>query len=323
MEWTVHEGCRFRLDRGGATRRTSPMIIASTALLGRSLGGVLYNPGAYRKDKIMPELPEVETTRRGLLPATAGRRVSRVVVRERRLRWPVPAGLSRTLSGQTLRDIERRGKYLLWQFDTGFLLTHLGMSGSLTALQPAGAPAKHDHIDIVFENGVTVRYADPRRFGAMLWIAGRTPNHSLLDSLGPEPLARGFDGQCLHAASRGKSLAVKNFIMDSRVVVGVGNIYASESLFHAGIHPATAAGRVSLARYERLAQAIKSTLRQAIRAGGSSLRNYVAADGSPGYFQLAAMCYDREGEPCRVCGKAIRRIVQGQRATFFCPACQN
>jgi formamidopyrimidine-DNA glycosylase len=273
----------------------------------------------------MPELPEVETTRRGLLASVVGARIERVVVRERRLRWLVPAHLKRVLEGRTVVSITRRGKYLLWDCETGYLLSHLGMSGSLAAIPLGGAPVpgRHDHVDIVMQNGTTVRYHDPRRFGAMLWIPGRTTQHVLLDSLGPEPLSNDFSGLHLFDSSRGKTLAVKHFIMDAKVVVGVGNIYASESLFHAGISPHIAAGRVSLARYERLAAAIRHTLEAAIHAGGSSLRDYVNATGEPGYFQLATMCYDREGLPCKVCGAPIRRIVQGQRATYWCVRCQR
>jgi formamidopyrimidine-DNA glycosylase len=273
----------------------------------------------------MPELPEVETTRRGLIEAVNGATVTGVTVRDRRLRWPVPPNLARQMTGRRVRDLTRRGKYLVWHFDHGYLLSHLGMSGSLTAYDAANTPvpARHDHLDFAFDTGNVVRYHDPRRFGAMLWITGRALSHPLLDTLGPEPLSASFGGTHLYDASRGKTLAVKNFIMDSHVVVGVGNIYASESLFHAGIDPRKAAGRVSAPRYEALAEAIRATLKKAIRAGGSSLRNYVSSDGSPGYFQLATMCYDREGLPCRVCKTPIRTIRQGQRSTFFCPRCQK
>ncbi len=271
----------------------------------------------------MPELPEVETTRRGLSDAVRGQTLTEVVLRNRDLRWPVPPHLARTLRGCTVRDFSRRGKYLLWHFDHGFLLSHLGMSGSLTAHERLPAPGKHDHADFLFASGHAVRYHDPRRFGALLWIPGPEPSHPLLDSLGPEPLSTSFSGSHLHRLSRGKSVAVKNFIMDAQVVVGVGNIYASESLFHAGIDPRKAAGRVSAARYEDLAKAIRKTLGNAIKAGGSSLRNYVGADGNPGYFQLATMCYDREGLACRHCKTPIRAIRQGQRSTYFCPRCQR
>ena len=282
----------------------------------------------------MPELPEVETTRLGLLPRVQGARISVVTVRERRLRWPIPAQLARHLSGKTVVDIERRGKYLLWDcqlvggaaLQRGYLLSHLGMSGSLRLidtddeLQP---PQKHDHVDIALDNGTTVRYTDPRRFGALLWIAASAPTHPLLSSLGPEPLSADFDGLHLHRAANGRSVSIKEFIMNSHVVVGVGNIYASEALFRAAIRPTRPAGKISLARFKRLAEAIKVTLKNAIDAGGSSLRNYVQASGDPGYFQLNAFVYDREGLPCKVCEAPIRAIRQGQRSTYFCPHCQK
>ena len=282
----------------------------------------------------MPELPEVETTRLGLLARVQGARIARVLVRERRLRWPVPAHLARHLSGKTVVDIERRGKYLLWdcrqgdvaELKRGFLLSHLGMSGSLRLidtddkLRPA---QKHDHVDIAFDNGTTVRYTDPRRFGALLWIAAPEPKHPLLNSLGPEPLSAEFDGPHLHNAANGRSVSIKEFIMNSQVVVGVGNIYASEALFRAGIRPAHQAGKVSLARLKCLAAAIKVTLKNAIDAGGSSLRNYMQASGEPGYFQLSAFVYDREGQPCKVCKTPIRAMRQGQRSTYFCARCQK
>jgi formamidopyrimidine-DNA glycosylase len=282
----------------------------------------------------MPELPEVETTRLGLLPKVRGTRIEAVTIRDRRLRWPIQRNLSHKLGGKTVVDIERRGKYLLWDCrsadspDThrGYLLSHLGMSGSLRLLDFGDtclAPQKHDHLDIGFDNGVTVRYTDPRRFGAMLWIEGSVPTHPLLDGLGPEPLSNRFSGSHLYAAAGGRSVSIKEFIMNSRVVVGVGNIYASESLFRAGIHPRRAAGKVSRQRLFRLADAIKYTLQKAILAGGSSLKDYVQASGELGYFQVNASVYDREGLPCRVCKTAIRGIRQGQRSTYFCPKCQK
>lgn len=271
----------------------------------------------------MPELPEVETTRLGLLPQVRGRRIARVTVRDRRLRWPVPADFARKLSGRTVIDVARRGKYLLWDCETGYVLSHLGMSGSLRVLERTTAPETHDHVDIGLDNGAVIRYTDPRRFGAMLWISGREARHPLLDALGPEPLSPEFTGAHLFATSRGRSVSIKEFIMNGRVVVGVGNIYASESLFLAGIHPARAAGRVSAARHELLAAAIRETLTKAIRAGGSSLRDYVQTSGDLGYFQVDAYVYDREGLPCRVCGTPIRALRQGQRSTYFCPTCQK
>lgn len=278
----------------------------------------------------MPELPEVETTRLGLLLRVQGYRIATVTVRERRLRWPIPKDLGKLLSGNTVTDITRRGKYLLWdcRLDDrrGYLLSHLGMSGSLRVINADAidaAPRKHDHLDIGFENGVTIRYTDPRRFGAMLWIAGSLPQHALLDQLGPEPLSEAFHGAYLWNAARGRSISIKEFIMNGQIVVGVGNIYASESLFRAGIHPRRVAGKISQVRLMRLVNAIKATLQAAIDAGGSSLRDYVQANGELGYFQANAFVYDREGLACRICDASIRAIRQGQRATYYCPCCQT
>lgn len=275
----------------------------------------------------MPELPEVETTRLGLLPHVEGKRVSQVIVRERRLRWPVPANFANCIRGSTIQTISRRGKYLLWKCESGtksgFLLSHMGMSGSLRVVAVGEQVARHDHIDIELENGPVVRYTDPRRFGAMLWIAGREASHPLLDSLGPEPFSVEFTSAHLHAASRGRSVSIKEFVMNSRIVVGVGNIYASESLFRAGIHPRRAAGKISSARYERLVDAIQKTLGDALRAGGSSLRDYVKTDGETGNFQIDAFVYGRTGLPCRVCATPIQSLFQGQRSTFFCAKCQH
>ena len=271
----------------------------------------------------MPELPEVETTRLGLLPHVLGQRISTVIVRERRLRWPVPADFARRLKGRTVRDVSRRGKYLLWDCESGYVLSHLGMSGSLRVVPASAVAEKHDHIDFAFESGIAIRYTDPRRFGAMLWIPGGNATHPLLDMLGPEPLAPEFTAAYLAGASRGRVVSIKEFIMNGHVVVGVGNIYASESLFRAGIHPKRIAGKISLSRYHRLVDAIKHTLAKAIGAGGSSLRDYVQANGELGYFQVNAFVYDREGQACRVCKTPIRSIRQGQRSTYFCPACQT
>ena len=274
----------------------------------------------------MPELPEVETTRLGLLPHVVGRTIVEVIVRDYRLRWPIPFDIAATLTGKTITGITRRGKYLLFAFERGFLLSHLGMSGTLRAYQSAAIPpvAKHDHVDILLNDGSILRYADPRRFGAMLLLEGTHAQHALLDSLGPEPLTdAAFTGDYLYDKSRNKTQSVKQFIMDGHVVVGVGNIYASESLFRAGIAPTRQAKRVSRARYVRLARVIGETLREALAAGGSSLRDYVSADGDNGYFQINAFVYGREGEPCRVCGAPILSVRQGQRATFYCGVCQK
>jgi formamidopyrimidine-DNA glycosylase len=269
----------------------------------------------------VPELPEVEVTRRGLARSISGRAIRAVEVREPRLRWPVP-GAVRSLAGRSVRSIRRRGKYLLLGCDGGHLIVHLGMSGSLRVL-PAGTPAgKHDHLDLVFGDRI-LRLRDPRRFGAVLWTARRPESHPLLAHLGVEPLSRALDGARLHALARGRRIAIKQLLMDSRAIAGVGNIYANESLFRAGIRPGRRASRLSPERCARLARALKRTLRAAIRAGGSSLRDFVGSDGSPGYFQQRYWVYEREGKPCRRCGRTIRRVVQGSRSSFYCPACQK
>jgi formamidopyrimidine-DNA glycosylase len=269
----------------------------------------------------MPELPEVEVTRRGLAPRLAGRVISGVEVREPRLRWPIGADV-RGLAGRTVKTVRRRGKYLLVDCGDGHLILHLGMSGSLRVL-PAGTPAgKHDHFDLLFGDRL-LRLRDPRRFGAVLWAPGDASAHRLLAHLGVEPLSRALDAARLHALTRAHRTAIKLFLMDARRIVGVGNIYAAESLFRAGINPRMKANRISLEKSRKLSAAIKLTLRKAIRAGGSTLRDFVGADGNPGYFQQRYWVYDRAGKPCRRCGAAIRRIVQGQRSTFFCPQCQK
>lgn len=269
----------------------------------------------------MPELPEVEVTRRGLARALAGRLVSGVVVREPRLRWRIGDDV-RAIPGRTLLAVRRRAKYLLLDCGDGQLIVHLGMSGSLRVLPAGSAPGKHDHVDVEFGDCL-LRLRDPRRFGAVLWSAADGAPHPLLAQLGVEPLSRAFDGRRLHALTRGHRAPIKAFLMDSRRVVGVGNIYASESLFRARIDPRTPARRLTPERCARLARAIKVTLRAAIRAGGSSLRDFVGSDGVYGCFQQRTLVYDREGKPCRRCGRAVRRIVLGQRSTFYCPACQR
>ena len=271
----------------------------------------------------MPELPEVETTRRGLMPHLQGQRVETVIVRNRALRWPVPRDLARQVAGRTVRAVERRGKYLLIDCGTGWIILHLGMSGSLRVVPKAQPPGKHDHFDLVLASGMVARLTDPRRFGAVLWVSGDPLRHSLLAKLAPEPLGTEFNSAWLHVHTRGRSAAIKTIVMDSHVVVGVGNIYASESLFRAGIHPGLAAGRISLLRCEKLVFAIRETLTAAIEAGGSTLRDYVGTEGNAGYFQQTHFVYGRQGEPCRVCGSAIKSSRQGQRSTFFCPTCQR
>jgi len=275
----------------------------------------------------MPELPEVEITRRALAPYVEGRRVESVAVRDARLRWPVPRHLPATLAGRTARSLARRGKYLLWTFDHGTLISHLGMSGAWRVWPRAELPQprRHDHIDVVLARHV-LRLTDPRRFGALLWHGeadGPLAAHPLLAHLGIEPFDARFDGAVLHAGSRGRAVAVKQWLLAGQVVVGVGNIYASEALFRAGIDPRTAAGRLSAARCERLAAAVREVLAEAIGVGGSTLRDFVSATGDEGYFMLDAAVYEREGQPCRTCGTAIRRIQQGQRSTYYCPRCQR
>jgi formamidopyrimidine-DNA glycosylase len=271
----------------------------------------------------MPELPEVETTLRGIAPHFSKRRITDVVIRNPKLRWPIPENLPKLLHGQVVRSLQRRAKYLLISFDHGTLILHLGMSGSLRIL-PLGTPAeKHDHFDLVLDDGQLMRLRDPRRFGAVLWQAGDAAQHPLLAALGPEPLGPDFNGEYLHLATRSRNAAIKLAIMDSHLVVGVGNIYANESLFRAGIRPQRAANKLSLPRCRHLAQNIKEVLLEAIKQGGSTLRDFVHSDGSSGYFQQNYFVYGRTGEPCRVCGTTIKQIRQGQRSTFYCPICQR
>ncbi len=274
----------------------------------------------------MPELPEVEVTRRGIAPALTGQRVTKVIMRVPALRYPLPENLHGMLRGQRLVAVSRRGKYLLLDFGKGHLLIHLGMSGSLRLVPARLAAEKHDHVDLVFnvEGGkLALRLRDPRRFGAMLWLPQDAPAHPLLAVLGIEPLTDEFNAEWLSNELAGLAAAIKPTLMDSHRVVGIGNIYASESLFRAGIDPRTAAGRVSPKRLQRLEAAIKATLAAAIDAGGSSLRDFIHSDGSSGYFQQQYFVYGRSGEPCRVCGRPIRELRQGQRATFFCATCQR
>jgi formamidopyrimidine-DNA glycosylase len=270
----------------------------------------------------MPELPEVETTRLGLVPRVVGHRIRGVVVREGRLRWPVPLDLAVRLQGAEIMAIARRGKYLLFDIGKGHLLVHLGMSGNLTVV-PGDQPARrHDHVDIALDSGEVIRYNDPRRFGAVLWV--RDPaRHALLADLGIEPFEEGFSGVALRRLAHGRRLPVKQFLMDGRVVTGIGNIYANEALFAAGIHPSRPAGRISAARLEALAVAIRSTLSRALAAGGSTLRDFVGSDGKPGYFQQEYAVYGRAGAACPACGSAIRATRHAGRSTFYCASCQR
>lgn len=274
----------------------------------------------------MPELPEVETTRRGVAPALIQATVTAVAVRNGALRWPVPPDLAASLTGQQVLDVKRRAKYLLIEFAHGVLIVHLGMSGSLRFVTPDTPPLKHDHIDLTLSHAgapaTVLRYRDPRRFGAWLWQPGPAETHPLLVKLGPEPLSDAFNATHLYQVTRGKSCAIKLAVMDNALVVGVGNIYANEALFHAAIRPTRAAGRLSKADCARLSEAIKAVLARAIDAGGSTLRDFVDARGEPGYFQQTYYVYGRAEEPCRQCGHPIRQIRQGQRSSFYCPACQ-
>jgi formamidopyrimidine-DNA glycosylase len=270
----------------------------------------------------MPELPEVETTRLGLLPRLQGRRLHNLIVRHSRLRWPVPEDLAHQLGGKKLVGLTRRGKYLLFDFGSGTQIVHLGMSGSLRFADPHEACGAHDHIDWEFDDGTVLRLRDPRRFGAVLWTTDPI-QHPLLARLGPEPLTDLFSAQYLHAQCRTRRVAIKQLIMDGHMVVGVGNIYASEALFHAGIRPGTPAQKLTRPACTRLVTAIKRVLTAAIAAGGSSLRDYVQTSGDLGYFQLQTHVYNRAGLPCKTCDTPIRRIIQGQRASFYCPYCQR
>jgi len=270
----------------------------------------------------MPELPEVETTRRGIAPYVEGRVIERVLLRRGDLRWPIPRAIRTALPGQRVDAVERRAKYLLLHTPAGSALLHLGMSGSLRVLDADTPPRAHDHYDLVLDSGLALRFNDPRRFGCLLW---QKPGevHELLRGLGPEPLSQDFDGAWLWTHSRGRSAAVKTFLMDQAIVVGVGNIYASEALFAAGIHPKRAAGSVSRARYANLADEVRRILLHAITRGGTTLRDFLAPDGAPGYFEQELFVYGRAGEPCKVCGTPIRSAVIGQRATYWCARCQK
>ena len=271
----------------------------------------------------MPELPEVETTRRGLAPHVEGRVVEAVVQRRDTLRWPIPEAIGSELPGQRIAAVRRRAKYLLLDTDTGdSALLHLGMSGSLRVL-PSDTPVRaHDHVDLVLDSDRVLRFNDPRRFGCLLWQPAGTL-HPLLAELGPEPLSDTFDGDYLFARSRGRSAPVKTFLMDQRIVVGVGNIYAAESLFQAGIAPNRAAGKVARERYVALAAAVRQILQYAIGRGGTTLRDFISPDGAPGYFEQELSVYGRGGLPCPRCGGVLREASIGQRASVWCPRCQR
>jgi formamidopyrimidine-DNA glycosylase len=271
----------------------------------------------------MPELPEVETTRRGIAPHATGRRIAALQVYDARLRWPVPASLPAMVAERRIDRLDRRSKYLLFRFGADAMLVHLGMTGSLRVHTSPPPRQRHDHFDIVLDDGTVIRYHDPRRFGCLLWLQQPVESHPLLRDLGPEP----FDAACtperLFSVTKRRRAAIKLALMDNHVIVGVGNIYANESLFRAGIRPTIAAGRISRARLSRLLGEVRATLAEAIAKGGSTLRDYVDSRGEPGYFQLDYFVYDRAGEPCRVCGTPIRGVRQAGRATYYCPACQR
>jgi len=271
----------------------------------------------------VPELPEVETTRRGIEPHVVGRRIDRLLVHDRRLRWPVDLQIGAAVAGQAIRRAGRRAKYLLLQTDAGTLILHLGMSGSLRVL-PASTPRiAHDHVDIELDSGQTLRFNDPRRFGSLFFTAEDPASHPLLRSLAPEPLEPEFDAEYLWKITRRRSVAIKQLIMNSRLVVGVGNIYASEALFRARIRPRRQARSLKMQECARLARAIKATLTLAVKVGGTTLRDYVGADGNPGYFRQKLYVYERAGKPCRVCRKPVRQFTQGQRSTYWCAHCQK
>ena len=270
----------------------------------------------------MPELPEVETSRRGIAPWVENQRVTDVIVRDRRLRWPVPEHLEERLEGQTIRSVRRRAKYLFLDTDGGSAIMHLGMSGSLRIIEADEPAGRHDHVDLRMASGKALRFRDPRRFGSLLWSTV-PEEHPLIRSLGPEPLSDAFDGEHLWNASRGRRVAIKQLVMNAGIVVGVGNIYASEALFIAGIHPRRRSDRIARHRMDLLADAIRQVLAKAIDAGGTTLRDFYGGDGAPGYFRQELAVYARDGEPCVRCEAPLSAIVLGQRSTFYCKHCQR
>jgi len=280
----------------------------------------------------VPELPEVETIRRGIEPHVTGRTIDRVVVRDRRLRWPIARGFERKLAGRTIRAVGRRGKYLLLELEERApaaragrdrVILHMGMTGRLSLVEPGRPVLKHDHLDLELSGNLVLRFNDSRRFGAALWWPASHPSHLLLEHMGPEPFADEFRAEHLYGLARGRSAAVKTFLMDGRVVVGVGNIYAVEALFRAGIRPMRPAGRVTRAEYEKLVEAVRAVLNDAIDAGGTTFRDFLDSNGEPGYFVQKLFVYDRTGEPCRRCKTPIKRVVIGQRSSYYCSTCQR
>ncbi|MDD5266791.1 MAG: bifunctional DNA-formamidopyrimidine glycosylase/DNA-(apurinic or apyrimidinic site) lyase [Methylococcales bacterium] len=271
----------------------------------------------------MPELPEVETTCRGIAPHIEGQTIKQVIIRQFQLRWPVPESLNQILTGLSIRSVSRRAKYLLFTTSAGTMLVHLGMSGNLRIMTTGQGPGKHDHIDFIFNDGTVLRFNDPRRFGAVLWTSAPIAEHQLLKDLGPEPLLADFNGELLYSLSRNRKVRVKSFIMDSHIVVGVGNIYANEALFMAGILPSRQAGKISLARYQKLAETIQVVLQNSIQQGGTTLRDFVNEAGNPGYFKQQLRVYGRKGLPCVYCQQPLKEIRLANRSTVFCSDCQR
>jgi formamidopyrimidine-DNA glycosylase len=271
----------------------------------------------------MPELPEVETSRRGIEPHLQNRKISDVIIRQHKLRWPIPKDLPSLVTGQKIREVCRRAKYIYLKLDNGSIIIHLGMSGSLRICTSKTVPEKHDHIDIIVSSKKILRLRDPRKFGCVLWQPGDIDEHKLIAPLGPEPLHDEFDARYLHDTASKRTCSIKSLIMNSHIVVGVGNIYASEALFRAGINPKRKAGNISLPRIQKLVDAIKLTLSLAIEEGGTTLRDFTGISGQPGYFAQKLLVYGRAGEPCTVCSNTIKQITQQARSTFYCSKCQR
>ncbi|MCW8934781.1 MAG: bifunctional DNA-formamidopyrimidine glycosylase/DNA-(apurinic or apyrimidinic site) lyase [Gammaproteobacteria bacterium] len=271
----------------------------------------------------MPELPEVETSRRGIKPHILNKKVTDVIIRNKNLRWPIPGSLKKQLIDQVIQKVDRRGKYILLYTSAGTVILHLGMSGSLRILNKSATAEKHDHFDIIFSNNKVLRLRDPRRFGCVLWAKSDPLKHKLLINLGPEPLNDEFTAEYLFEISRNRKVAIKTFLMNSHIVVGVGNIYANESLFAAGINPKRAAHKISLKSYQSLVPKIKAILKKSIEQGGSTLKDFINEDGKPGYFQQTLCVYGRDSEPCINCGNSIKQIIQAQRSTYYCTTCQK
>ena len=271
----------------------------------------------------MPELPEVETTRKGISPYVVGSCIKNIIIRERRLRWLIPKNLERLLKNQRIEKITRRAKYLLFKTKKGFLIIHLGMSGSLRVIKNNEPPIKHDHVDFIFESGYLLRFHDPRKFGSILWTNQDPMTHRLIAHLGPEPLSNEFNTDYLYTESRKRSLSIKSFIMNNSIVVGIGNIYANEALFLSGINPKLKANKISKLRYRKLIRSIETILSKAIDKGGTTLRDFVNGNGMPGYFSNELKIYNRAGESCIECKRKIKMIRQNQRSTFYCAFCQT